>query len=253
MSEEKASHSQVGFFSTSGELGDGHPQFTEICNALYERELISLAHSNIANPSIMKRRIGGLPYHVKSVARYMVNHSHFANPSPLKIDPHNGSWYTNQMQKCPGQSSQDEKERVRSEKWFEKHTEYGLVLPILKKSIEGMFIELDSVDMLNHNKKELHLNKHGWFTSSGTQIVRRTTPLESTQEHNDIARKANQQALSTQSITLLKPTKTIMSSACCGHIWSYKAKRSPRALTIREMRLSTQINWKSFTRLTPDK
>ena len=110
MPDERSSLNQVGFFSDTGELGGSHPQFNEVCTALYERELIVLAHSNITNLSLLKRRMGGLPYHVKSVARYMVNHVNMPNPSPLKADTHNGSWFAKQASKCPGLQHNDQNE-----------------------------------------------------------------------------------------------------------------------------------------------
>ena len=114
---DELSHSttntQVGFFSDAGELGGSHPQFNEICTALYEREVISLAHSQITNLSLLKRRMGGLPYHVKAIARHMVNNEALSNPSPLRVDTHNGSWYAKQSAKCPGINHLDDSEKQK--------------------------------------------------------------------------------------------------------------------------------------------
>ncbi|QGX60918.1 hypothetical protein [Alteromonas mediterranea] len=225
--EGSSSRTQTGFFSESGELGGSHAQFTEICTALYERELIALSHLSTTNISILKRRMGGLPYHVQSVARFMVSQN---SPSPLQVDTHNGSWYAKQPAKCPG-LNQDSENCIN---WYRKHMAYGLIVPVLIHSIEGLTIELDSIDMFNASEGKVHLNKHGWFNVARSLLSR--------------ANETKEAALN--AITLLKPTKAIMSSACSGHVWNYKTRTMPRALSMREMRLSTQINWKNFT-LTP--
>ncbi|MBR9896822.1 MAG: hypothetical protein GYB16_10610 [Gammaproteobacteria bacterium] len=236
---DELSHSttntQVGFFSDAGELGGSHPQFNEICTALYEREVISLAHSQITNLSLLKRRMGGLPYHVKAIARHMVNNEALSNPSPLRVDTHNGSWYAKQSAKCPGINHLDDSEKRES--WYRKNAKYGLVVPVLVLNIEGTHIELDSIDMVNQDNTQLHLNKNGWFANTGECIHSTTQP------DDDSASTA----LSVERKILLRPSKAIVTAACCGHAWSFKSKRSPRALTLREMRLSTQLNWKNFT------
>ncbi|WP_394221814.1 hypothetical protein [Alteromonas gracilis] len=231
------SNFQVGFFGEAGELGGSHPQFNEICTALYEREVITLAHSEIKNLSLLKRRMGGLPYHVKAIARYMVNNGNSLNPSPLKADTHNGSWYAKQSAKCPGINHLDDGEK--RETWYKKNATYGLVVPVLVLSIEGSHIELDSIDMVNQDNTQLHLNKSGWFSNSG-EFIHSNTQIDDVDTST---------ALSVDRKVLLRPSKAIMTAACCGHCWSYKSRRSPRALTLREMRLSTQIHWKNFTLL----
>lgn len=232
---DKLSHSQVGFFNEAGELGSSHPQFNEICTALYEREIISLAHGELKNLSLLKRRMGGLPYHVKAIARYMVNNQTSPNPTPLEVDTHNGSWFAKQAAKCPGINHLDDTEKRKT--WYKKHAGYGLVVPVLVLSIDGSHIELDSIDMVNQDNTRLHLNKNGWFCNTGNLISSNTSANDDT----------NSCALLVENKILLKPTKAIMTSACCGHTWNFKSKRSPRALTLREMRLSTQIQWKGFT------
>ena len=214
--------SQSGFFAESGELGGSHPQFAEICTALYERELIALSVSTLGNASLLKRRMGGLPHHVRSVARYMVAVQNSGNLSPLDIDTHNGSWFAKQASTCPGVKHDNEK----CAQWYERHADYGLVVPVLISSIEGFTIELDSIDIIDEETQRLHLNKYGWFTKAGKFIE--AGDDKPFQRH------------------LLKPSKAIMVSASCGHCWTHKSRTFPRALSIREMRLSTQINWKDY-------
>ena len=103
----------------------------------------------------------------------------------------------------------------------------------------------------------VHLNKHGWFTVDGVnrgnsqEANRRNKQASHYIESSDEeSRESGLENYGTfDSKTLLKPTKTIMASACSGHAWNFKSRVSPRALSIREMRLSTQINWKNFTLL----
>jgi len=217
-SGDQSSGSQSAFFSESGELGGAHLQFNEICTALYERELINLANQVPATPLRLKRRLAGLPHHVRSVARYLV-----ANPTPMDIDPHNGSWFIKQPGSCPGQTQTAE----QINQWYHKHSDYGLVVPVVVTSVHGTTIELDSIDKIQQENATLHANKHGWFTFEG-EYQGNAADVYTTQ-------------------SLLKPTKAIMASACCGHTWRNKSKSAPRAISLREMRLSTKINWKSFT------
>lgn len=216
--EGNNTHEQAGFFSDTGELGGRHHQFTEICTALYERELIDLAHNGSSSNTILKRRLSGLPHHVRSVARYLV-----ANPTPLAIDTHNGSWYSKQAGKCPGMKDDEAKTLA----WFMKHADYGLVVPVYLKSLDGMYIALDSIDKVDVDNSRVHVNRHGWFSYRGSRCA--------------------DDALTHDEKKLIKPTKAVMTAACCGHSWNYKSRTSPRSLSLREMRLSTQINWKTFT------
>lgn len=218
---------QEGFFNDSGELGGAHPQFAEICTALYERELLYLAHNGPTNLSILRRRLAGLPHHIRSVARYLM-----ANSSPLAVDVHNASWVYKQPNKCPGLTQQAQ----TIQQWYTKHADYGLVVPILLTTLEGLHIELDSIDNINTDKQSLHSNKNGWFYTNGNAI---TT--------NDNEPPSHSGSFIVTSKRLLKPTTAILASACCGHTWKHKSKGAQRTLSLREMRLSTKINWKNFT------
>jgi hypothetical protein len=245
---------QSGFFNDLGELGGNHAQFSEVCTALYERELLFIAHSGISNASILKRRIGGLPHHIRSVARYFVT-----NPTPLSTDTYNGSWYAKQPKSAP-RLPQDADATAQ---WFRKHADYGLIVPVLVKTIEGVYLELDAIDKTMLVDDVVHLNKHGWFSIDGISLGNNQeayqndrqashsieSPYKSPLKHShEESREGELENHSTfDSKTLLKPTKTIMASACSGHAWNFKSRVSPRALSIREMRLSTQINWKNFT------
>ena len=117
-----------------------------------------------------------------------------------------------------------------------------------------MHIELDSIDSVNHATNTLHTNKHGWFSFDGEMAHREA---ETSQHKAGFGTTGlGTTGLGTSSFTdanavlkrqLLKPTTAIMASACSGHMWRHKSKGAPRALSLREMRLSTHINWKNFT------
>ena len=169
------------------------------------KEKSSLAHSEIKNLSLIKRRMGGLPYHVKAIARYMISNGNSNNPSPLKTDTHNGSWYAKQSAKCPGINHLDDVEK--REAWYRKNARYGLVVPVLILNMEGSHIELDSIDMVNQDNTQLHLNKNGWFANTGECIS--STPLRDEMEAAT--------ALSVQNEILLRPSKAIMTAAVATH------------------------------------
>ncbi len=209
--------SQSDFFSHSREQHALHPEFNEICNALYERELANLSHNGPNQLSLLKRRLGGLPHHIRRAAYYLSN-----NTTPLEIDSHNGSWQAKQAGKCPGSNI----DREKTTSWFSKYANYGLVVSVKVVSLNEEHIELDSVDRVQQENDTLHLNKHGWFTFDGD-------PLE-----NDASEYHTKQ--------MLKPTKPVMQAACCGHRWNHKGRISPRSLSLREILLSTEIDWVNF-------
>ena len=102
----------------------------------------------------------------------------------------------------------------------------GLAVPVHVSDLGQQYIELDSVDRIELEDDKLHLNKHGWFTLSGESLEASTTK-------HKVRR-------------LLHPTKNTIVAACCGHSWNHKGKIAPRTLTLRELLLSTTINWKNF-------
>lgn len=209
--------SQTDFFELSSSQTSAHPHFAELCNALYERELQQLAIQGPAQIQLLRRRLRGLSHHVRRAAYFLAN-----NDAPIRVDSHNASWQGTQAGKCPGSSIDVDK----NTDWFRKHAQHGLVVPVKVTLLDSQHIELDSIDRVLVDEHQLHLNKHGWFSFSGDQ------------------REASE-ALPCQT-KLLRPTKPIMTAACCGHTWNHSGKSSPRALTLREMLLSGTINWKTF-------
>ncbi len=192
-------------------------QFAELCNALYEREIQSLAQSKSNNASLLKSRLSGLTHHIKKAADHLLN-----NTSPIDIDIHNGSWQSKQAAKC--MANKYSAEKIFS--WFNLHAKMGIAVPIYIMELGIEQFEIDSIDRINLEDNTLHVNKHGWFNFDGEPQQHDSNPLKQ--------------------IKLLPPNKTIMSAACCGHTWNHKGRYQPRTLSLRELLLSTTINWKTF-------
>ena len=93
-------------------------------------------------------------------------------------------------------------------------------------------LEIDSLDKVNNELALIHVNKFGWFNYSGQPVTPDGIRIDQTH--------------AIQPLTLLKPTKSVFTSACCGHRWSHTGKISPRVLTMRELRLSFSIKWKGL-------
>jgi hypothetical protein len=196
--------------------------FADVCNALYERELMTLAMQGPGQSSLLKRRLGGLTHHVKRAAEYLVS-----NPTPLDVDTHNGSWQSKQASKCPGKSEQLES----TFSWFNKKATVGLPVCVHVRHMDHEHLELDCVDRIQLENQTIHLNRFGWFSFDGSFVDE--SPSSSIEEYSELL--------------LLKPDKKTMIAACSGHCWNHKGKLSPRALTLRELLLSTLIDWKTFT------
>ena len=196
--------------------------FADVCNALYERELMTLAMQGPGQSSLLKRRLGGLTHHVKRAAEYLVT-----NPTPLDVDTHNGSWHFKQAAKCPAKI--DEPEATQA--WFSQKSTVGLPVCVRVKNLDHEHLELDCVDKIQPENQTIHLNRFGWFSFDGAYIDDTNNP----------------NLADFSEVQLLKPNKRTMIAACSGHCWNHKGKLSPRALTLRELLLSTLINWKTFT------
>ena len=195
-------------------LANQSPYFAELSNALYERELQALANSAITDPSLLKRKLKGLSHHIKNATMHLLE-----GTAPIEVDVHNGSWQSKQSGKCPLSSQSPDKTLI----WYSKQVKAGHIVPVYVEHLGEQHIELDCVDMLSSDR--LHLNKFGWFSKTG--------------EYFEIVPKQAR-------YLLLKPTKSILSAACAGHRWGANGKISPRALSLREILLSTEINWKIF-------
>jgi hypothetical protein len=195
--------------------------YAELCNALYERELASLSQQKISNISLLQRKIAGLRHHVKRAAYSLLQHQ-----TPLDVDVHNASWQAKQAVKCMANNFTPEKTQL----WFSSNIQIGCCIAVHVQQLGSEYIELDSIDKIELNSHRLHTNKFGWFNSDG-ELSEDEDEHRQTDIHN---------------LRLLKPTKAILTAACCGHKWDHKGKGQQRALSLRELLLSLSINWKTF-------
>ncbi|WP_296053759.1 hypothetical protein [uncultured Alteromonas sp.] len=194
----------------------------ELCNALYERELTLIAQQGPNQTSVLRRRIAGLSHHVRRTARFLA-----ARAVPLELDEHNASWQARQAAKNPARNHDGEK----NQQWFSEHAKVGLVVPIWVQEFDNEHIELDSIDRVQTENQTLHVNKFGWFDFSGT-------PVES---------PARYESKDHITLSLVKPSKAIMTAGCCGHTWNHKGRTSPRTVTLREILLVSTLNWRKFS------
>ena len=203
----------------------GHNQdsihFAELCNALYQRECQTLATSNTTQVNLLKRKLKFLPQLVQECARSLCDAK-----APLTVDYHNASYQGKQAAQCPALKFTPEQISAT----FQKLPDIGKVLPVLVRTIDGYHLELDSVDRIEPENQLIHVNKHGWFTTQGQfcELQPEGAPQLTTEP---------------LAATLTKPTKAVMQAACCGHQWRLKGKGIPRALTLRELKLSFHIQW----------
>ncbi len=193
--------------------------YAELCNALYERELASLSQQKISNISLLQRKIAGLRHHVKRAAYNLLQHQ-----SPLEVDVHNASWQAKQAAKCMANNYATEK----TQQWFASNIQIGCSIAVHVKQLGSEHIELDSIDRVDFAGNRVHTNKFGWFNIDGEFA-------EDKYRQTDV-----------QCLRLLKPTKAILTAACCGHKWDHKGRGQQRALSLRELLLSLSINWKTF-------
>ena len=219
-STDPASH-QSDFFNAV-ESDTSQRTVAELCNALYERELLLLAQQGPTQTSLLRRRIAGLSHHVKRTARFLA-----AGSVPLELDAHNASWQAKQAAKSPARISDDDK----TLEWYSQYAKVGLVVPVRVQEFDNEHIELDSIDRVQQENQTLHVNKFGWFDFSGT-------PVES---------PARFEGKAHLKLTLLKPSKTIVTAACCGHSWNHKGRISPRTLSLREILLVSTVDWRRFS------
>lgn len=206
----KQTESQIDIFH----LSTKYPNFAELSNALYERELVALANSAITDPDLLKRKLKGLSHHIKNAAIHLLE-----GKAPIDVDVHNGSWQSKQSGKCPLSSQTPS----RTLQWYSQQAKKGDIVPVYIEHLGHQHIELDCIDAMASDR--LHLNKFGWFSKTG--------------EYFDIIPKQTK-------YLLLKPTKSITVAACSGHCWIPKGRSTPRALSLRELLLSTEIDWKKF-------
>jgi hypothetical protein len=178
-----------------------------------------LSQQKISNINLLQRKIAGLRHHVKRAAYSLLQHQ-----SPLQVDVHNASWQAKQAAKCMANNYVANK----TQQWFSNDIQMGCTIAVHVKRLGCEHIELDSIDKIELSSHRVHTNKFGWFNIDG----------EFTED--------NYRLVDVLSLRLLKPTKAVLTAACCGHNWDHKGKGQQRALSLRELLLSLSINWKTF-------
>ncbi|WP_404342791.1 hypothetical protein [Pseudoalteromonas mariniglutinosa] len=182
--------------------------YAQLCNAFYAREIKRL----VAEPDAarLKRLLVSLPYYIERAATRIVN-----NHTPMQLDAQNGSWLAKQKNSPPEPVTSD------SLSFYSQYAKLGLIVPVLLNDSQRQRVRIDSIDQVGDNK--IHCNELGWFNISG-------------------------QAEQDQQAFLLKPNKAIMIAACCGHQWQCNKRLSPNILSLREMLLASNINWRNLKR-----
>ena len=187
-------------------------EFSELCNALYEREVRLIGLNDKLSIDTLKNKLISLPHYVKRTA-----HSMTQCISPLTLDTQNATWSAKQSSKIP--VSEQSYEKINA--WFESHEiKLGLVVPILLSDR----IVLDCIDRVDKENKRYRTNYYGWSSISQKEEGNTTK--------------------------LLKPNKKVMIAACCGHSWQDNKKVHPAIPSLRELLLSCQIDWQRFHRLS---
>lgn len=212
-----SSNQQPHFWQVSAD----NQGYTELCNALYERELLRLSELPAEQLANLAGRLASLTFYVRRAASHILQHQ-----GELQLDSQNGSWFSPQAKQCPARKQQ----AAPIDAFYQKYAAPGLVVPIYVMHLSQEHILLDSIDEVDFEGLRVHCNQHGWFALSGT-------PLQA-----DNSEKF-----------LLKATKTIMTAACCGHQWLKGDRATPRLLSLRELLLASRLNWRNFAKPLPAK
>lgn len=160
----------------------------------------------VHNDQKLRKSLASLPFYVERAARHIVQ-----GDIPLELDSQNGGWLAPQK-KLPSQNLE------QNASFYKKHAKTGLVIPVLKEHSGYQSLTLDCIDQVDKNS--FHSNLSGWFFFSGA-------------------------SQSNPNLQVLKPSKQVMTAACCGHQWQFNKAVPPRRLSLREMLLASMINWKN--------
>lgn len=202
---------QGDIFQSFGQRDVPTGAFPELCTALYERELATLARAEVASLAALQRRLSSTSYYVKQAARAMLQ-----QPIPLQLDVQNASWQAAQKRQLNHSASQPQK----LQQWLQRQARLGSVVPVFDLQPRLQRVLLDSIDRLDVQQQRVHLNMHGWFDWQGQC-------LESASEH----------------VRLVRPDSQSLIPALCGHQWNHKGRIDPRTLSLREVLLATSFNW----------
>mgnify|MGYP000430438003 CR=1 FL=1 len=190
------------------------PDYAELCNALYERELALLANMTLPSAQAVQGRLKSLSYYINRTALLMTQVD-----TPLELDVQNALWQTKQSNKIPlaGQTS----EEVNA--WYLSiPLSLGLIVPVFSQAHSQEHILLDCIDRVDNDNQRFRTNAAGWFYLTENKEAKGVKPR------------------------LLKPNKKVMLAACAGHCWQDGQKIRPIIPSLRELLLSCSINWKNF-------
>ncbi len=210
--------SQNSLWQTNKQNND----FSELCNALYERELRLLAKVEMISIETIQGRLKSLSHYVNRTANLMVRVNELGY-SPLTLDTQNATWSAKQASKL----SILEQNKSDVFLWYltlinkPNDALLGLAVPIVKED----HIILDCIDRIDNEKKRIRTNTSGWFSL--------------TEVNNDLP------------VRLLKPNKNVLLAACAGHRWQDRVKATklrPIIPSLRELLISGTIDWRNFKR-----
>lgn len=187
--------------------------YAELCNALYERELRVLTQAQFEQANVLQLRLKSLPHYIRRTAHSMSQVA-IKDESPLVLDVQNAAWTCKQSSK----SLLDNYHSESVKQWFShRQVVVGLVVAIGFPDK----VVLDCIDRVDSDNQRFRTNINGWFK------------IDALDESADKG-------------VLLKPSKRVFIAACAGHRWRSAAKTTPQMLSLRELLLSCQINWRNF-------
>lgn len=202
---------------------ESHPQFHQLCHALYEREVDKLSALETTSVAPIQAKLKSLSHYISRTAYALLNAS-----APIKIDCQNAGWAARQATKIPIDDQTDN--QIRN--WYQgKHLSLGLVVPVYQEQAGVERIILDCIDRIDIEKGMVRCNLSGRFYIVESEV------------HPTVANSAGSR--------LLKPNRKVMLAACSGHRWAGKQKLQPQPLELRELLLSAQINWQNFKKPMP--
>ncbi len=190
--------------------------YIELCNALYERELLRLALTPADELPMLPKRLSSLPFYIRRAASSILGYH-----TALGLDSQNASWFSRQFSRCP--ANKQPADAITS--FYVKSAKPGLIVPLYSEENTQESILLDSVDEVDFKEQKLHCNQFGWFAFNGMPLQNENCNM-----------------------FMLKPDKNIMTAACCGHQWLNMQKKEPRLLSLRELLLASRLNWRNFAR-----
>ena len=191
----------------------------------------------------LQKTLGSLSYYIEKASHHILT-----SQSPLELDSSNGSWLAKQS--VNPLSSKVNSDQTQA--FYSKHACMALTVPVVINVFGIEQVLLDTIDEVDEKAMRLHCNQHGWFHFDGRHIQQ-----SSSQNEVDLMNVGASSITSTvktspnSSRLLLKPSKVSMSAACCGHQWKNQQRMASRALSLRELLLTTRVNWKKLSQPLP--